>query len=176
MRLDINLNLEQAALRTEREEEIFEVERAITVARNLNIQTPTMPYQLDGEQRGSQIIYSNVGNLPKYFMGYETLESERDALISSLDKGLSNQQSIDARQQISDSISEDESSKNGLDDFIVTERVVDVIEYAFPGERTVSPNKPLILALSIVIGSIFGLVIALMSVSFKNMKRRDLQE
>lgn len=182
MRLDINLNLEQAALRTEREEEIFEVERAITVARNLNIQTPTMPYQLDGEQRGSQIIYSNVGNLPKYFMGYETLESERDALISSLDKGLSNQnvrdnqQSIDARQQISDSISEDESSKNGLDDFIVTERVVDVIEYAFPGERTVSPNKPLILALSIVIGSIFGLVIALMSVLFKNMKRRDLQE
>lgn len=178
MRLNINVDLEQEGLRKEREEEIFELEKAIAVARNLNIESPTMPYQLNAQAQNSQFFYSTDESFPKYFMGYETLESERDALLSSLDEGLSNedirdnQQSIDARQRISNAINESEISANELQDLMLTERVVDVIEYAFPGERTVSPNKPLILALSIIIGGVLGLVIALISVSFKNLRRR----
>ncbi|TVU87611.1 Wzz/FepE/Etk N-terminal domain-containing protein [Vreelandella titanicae] len=178
VRLNINVDLEQEGLRTEREEEIFEIENAITIARDLNIASPKMPYQLESQTQNSQFFYATDESLPKYFMGYEALESERDALLSSIDKGLSNedirdnQQSIDARQRISNSIDNSEMSASELDDFILTERVVDVIEYAFPGERTISPNKPLILALSIIIGGVLGLVIALISISFKNLRRR----
>ena len=178
MRLNINVDLEQEGLRTEREEEIFELEKAITIARNLNIASPTMPYQSEGQAQNSQFFYATDESFPKYFMGYETLESERNALLDSLDKGLSNedirdnQQNIDERQRISNSIDDSEISSSELDDFMLTERVVDVIEYAFPGERTVSPNKPLVLALSVIIGGVFGLVIVLIIVSFKNFRRR----
>lgn len=178
MHLNINVDLEKEELRTEREEEIFELEKAITISRNLNIASPTMPYQLEAQTHNSQFFYVTDENLPKYFMGYETLESERDALLSSLDEGLSNkdirdnQQNIDVRQRVSNSIDDSEMSASELDIFMLTERVVDVIEYAFPGERTVSPNKPLILALSIIIGGIFGLVIVLISISYENLRRR----
>lgn len=178
MRLNINVDIEQEGLRTEREEELFELEKAIIIASDLNIATPTIPYQLDVEGQSNQFFYSSDNSLPRYFMGYQTLESEREALLSSLDEGLSNkdiqvnQKGINARQRISDAIDDIELSGSELDNFSLTERVVDVVEYAFPGERTVSPNKPLILALSVIVGGIFGLVIALISVSFKNFRRR----
>lgn len=173
MSLNINQDLEKEALRTEREEEIFEIEKAIITARNLNIETPTIPYQLDFEASNNQIFFSPDDEFPLYFMGYQTLETERDTLQSSLNVGLSNerireiQQNIAIRQQISEAIGESELADREKYDFTIINQVVNVVEYAFPTDRPVSPNRLLVLALALVVGCFLGIVALLMSVAFK---------
>lgn len=170
--LNVNLELERAALLSQREEEIFDIEKSITIARDLNIEKPILPYDLNSEENSEQIIYNNGQTFPKYYMGYQTLESERDELKLSLNEGLSNEkireitQRIDERKLIVESIYENEVASNEEYD-VLTEKLVDVIEYAFPKAHKLSPNIILVLTLSIVIGLFSGLVLVLINVLLK---------
>ncbi|MGM0914247.1 MAG: Wzz/FepE/Etk N-terminal domain-containing protein [Pseudomonadota bacterium] len=172
-RLESTLELQKESLQAEREEQLFLLEQAISVARRLEIDKPTTPQQFGRQPSGSEVIYATItgdDSLPLYFMGYEALEADRDVLRDALDKGLSNaairstNQQLLQRQRIVEQLGN--SRLQGVDEGVEpnhTERVVDVVEYAFPPAGPSEPRKALILALSLVLGGMLGVMLVFMA-------------
>ncbi len=172
-RLESTLELQKESLQAEREEQLFLLEQAISVARRLDIDKPTTPQQFGRQPSGSEVIYATItgdDSLPLYFMGYEALEADRDVLRDALDKGLSNaairstNQQLLQRQRIVEQLGN--SRLQGVDEDVEpnhTERVVDVVEYAFPPAGPSEPRKALILALSLVLGGMLGVMLVFLA-------------
>ncbi|WP_162899862.1 Wzz/FepE/Etk N-terminal domain-containing protein [Halomonas sp. JS92-SW72] len=172
-RLESTLELQKESLQAEREEQLFLLEQAISVARRLDIDKPTTPQQFGRQPSGTEVIYANIsgdGSLPLYFMGYEALEADRDVLRDALDQGLSNSairttnQQLLQRQRIMEQLAG--SRLQGVDEGVEpnhTERVVDVVEYAFPPAGPSEPRRALILALSLVLGGMLGVMLVFLS-------------
>ncbi|WP_302138723.1 Wzz/FepE/Etk N-terminal domain-containing protein [Halomonas alkalicola] len=172
-RLQSTLELQKESLQAEREEQLFLLEQAISVARRLEIEKPTTPQQFGRQPSGTEVIYANIsgdGSLPLYFMGYQALEADRDVLHDALDKGLSNEniretsQELQQRQRIVQQLIT--SRLEGVDEGVEpnhTERVVDVVEYAFPPAGPSEPRRALILALSLVLGGMLGVMLVFLS-------------
>ena len=164
-----DLQLQKDTLKRSREDELFTLDQAITVARRLDIEKPTTPQQFGRQPNGSEVIYANIGNdgsLPLYFMGYEALEADRDTLKDSIDDGLSNheireiEQKYEQREQISSLLSG--NRLYGVDEGVEpnhTERIVDVVEYAFRPAAPSEPRKAMILALSMILGGMLGVML-----------------
>ncbi|MGM0984780.1 MAG: Wzz/FepE/Etk N-terminal domain-containing protein [Pseudomonadota bacterium] len=172
-RLQTELELQKESLKGAREDRLFVLEQAITVARRLEIEKPTTPQQFGRQPTGSEVIYANIsgdGSLPLYFMGYQTLEADRDTLRDAIDQGLSNgeiretEQQLKQRQRIATLL--DSGRLYGIDEGVEsnhTERVIDVVEYAFPPTTPSEPRKVLILALSLVLGGMLGVMLVFMA-------------
>ncbi|WP_027966960.1 GNVR domain-containing protein [Halomonas halocynthiae] len=168
-RLSTDLELQKESLQGAREDRLFALEQAINVARRLEIEKPTTPQQFGRQPNGSEVIYANIsgdGALPLYFMGYQTLEADRDVLRSAIDEGLSNSQIRDTQQQLEQreriATLLDSGRLYGIDEGVEpnhTERVVDVVDYAFPPAEPVKPRKALILAISLALGGILGVML-----------------
>lgn len=168
-----DLQLHKETLKRSREDRLFNLEQAITVARRLGIEKPTTPQQFGRQPSGSEVIYANIGNdgsLPLYFMGYEALEADRDTLKESIDDGLSNmmireiEQQFEQRKRISSLLSS--NRLYGVDEGVEpnhTERVVDVVEYAFRPPAPSEPRKALILALSLIVGGMVGVMLVFLA-------------
>lgn len=172
-RLQTDLELQKESLQSAREDRLFALEQAITVARRLEIEKPTTPQQFGRQPTGSEVIYANIsgdGSLPLYFMGYQALEADRDTLRDAIDQGLSNgeirstEQQLEQRQRIATLL--DSGRLYGIDEGVEpnhTERVVDVVEYAFPPAGPSEPRKALILALSLVLGGMLGVMLVFLA-------------
>ncbi|GAA0556770.1 Wzz/FepE/Etk N-terminal domain-containing protein [Halomonas salifodinae] len=168
--LNTRLDLQKETLQRSREERLFTLEQAINVARRLDIEKPTTPQQFGRQASGNEVIYADIssgeGSLPLYFMGYQALEADRDTLREAIDQGLSNsniretQQQLEQRLRIAELLSS--GQLYGVDEGVEpnhTERVVDVVEYAFPPAGPSEPRKGLILALSLVLGGMLGVML-----------------
>ncbi|MDI5891327.1 Wzz/FepE/Etk N-terminal domain-containing protein [Halomonas rhizosphaerae] len=168
-----DLQLQKETLKRSREDELFTLEQAIAVARRLDIEKPTTPQQFGRQPSGSEVIYANIGNdgsLPLYFMGYEALEADRDTMKASIDDGLSNmmireiEQKFEQRKRISRLLSS--NRLYGVDEGVEpnhTERVVDVVEYAFRPASPSEPPKALILSLSLIVGGMVGVMLVFLA-------------
>lgn len=180
-RLQTDLELEKESLKSAREDRLFALEQAIRVARRLEIEKPTTPQQFGRQPSGSEVIYANIngdGSLPLYFMGYQALEADRDTLSDAIDQGLSNgqiraiEQQLEQRQRIAQLL--DSGRLYGVDEGVEpnhTERVVDVVEYAFPPAGPSEPRKALILALSLVLGGMLGVMLVFLARFAGSLKR-----
>jgi LPS O-antigen subunit length determinant protein (WzzB/FepE family) len=168
--LDTRLDLQKESLQSSREERLFELEQAITVARRLDIEKPTTPQQFGRELNSNEVIYADIdsggSSLPLYFLGYEALEADRDSLREAIDQGLSNSAIRETRQQreqllrVIDLL--DSGQLSGVDKDVElnhTERVVDVVEYAYPPANPSEPRKALILMLSLLLGGMLGVML-----------------
>jgi LPS O-antigen subunit length determinant protein (WzzB/FepE family) len=172
-RLQTDLELEKESLKSAREDRLFALEQAIKVARRLEIEKPTTPQQFGRQPSGTEVIYANIsgdGSLPLYFMGYQALEADRDVLRDAIDQGLSNgqiraiEQQLEQRQRIAQLL--DSGRLYGVDEGVEpnhTERVVDVVEYAFSPAGPSEPRRALILALSLVLGGMLGVMLVFLA-------------
>lgn len=183
--LNTRLDLQKESLQSSREERLFELEQAITVARRLDIEKPTTPQQFGRELSGNEVIYADIdsgdGSLPLYFMGYQALEADRDSLHEAIDQSLSNEEIRETRQQreqllrVVDLL--DSGQLSGVDKDVEsnhTERVVDVVEYAYPPAEPSEPRRGLILAFSIVLGGMLGVMLVFLhrlALSLREYKR-----
>ncbi len=168
--LNTRLDLQKDTLQRSREERLFTLEQAITVARRLEIEKPTTPQQFGRQASGNEVIYADIssgeGSLPLYFMGYQALEADRNTLRDTIGQGLSNEDIRETQQQLEQRLRVAELLSSGrlygVDEGVEpnhTERVVDVVEYAFPAAEPSEPRKALILALSLVLGMILGVML-----------------
>ncbi|QNI02374.1 hypothetical protein HXW73_05195 [Halomonas sp. SH5A2] len=168
--LDTRLELQKEALQQSREERIFELEQAITVARRLDIEKPTTPQQFGRQLTGNEVIYADIdsgdGTLPLYFMGFQALEADRDTLRDVIGQGLSNEAIRETRQEMEQILRVVEllesEQLSGVDKDVEpnhTERVVDVVEYAHQPSEPSAPRKGLILILSLMLGGILGVML-----------------
>ena len=173
VRLETDLELQKGTLQQAREDRLFTLEQAITVARQLGIEKPTTPQQFGRQPSGSEVIYANIsgdGSLPLYFMGHQALEAERDTLREEIDEGLSNGSIRDTQQQLQQHKRTaellDSEALWGVDEGVEhnpSERVVEVVEYAFPPAQPSEPREALILALALLLGGMIGVMMAFMA-------------
>lgn len=169
-RLETDLALQKEDLQQAREDRLFVLDQAIAVARRLDIEKPTTPQQFGRQPSGTEVFYASIsgdGSLPLYFMGFQTLEAERDTLKEALDKGLSNGTIRDTEQMLKrhTRIAEllDEQALSGVDQGIAqanAERVLQVVEYAFEPANRSSPRKGLTMVLAVISGGMFGVFLA----------------
>jgi LPS O-antigen subunit length determinant protein (WzzB/FepE family) len=168
-RLITDLQLKKETMQRSREDRLFTLEQAITVARSLGIEKPTTPQEFGRQSSGTEVIYANIsgdGSLPLYFMGYQALEAELQVLQDTIRDGLSNFEIREAEQQLEQRVRIAELLASGqlygVDEGVEpnhTERVVDVVEYAFPPADPSEPRRALILVLSLVIGGTLGVML-----------------
>jgi len=166
--LETDLTLQKQSLRRAREERLFTLEQALTVARRLGIEKPTTPQQFGRQPAGTEVFYADISgdnSLPLYFMGYQALEADRDTLKQAIDEGLSNsairatQQKLSQHKRIAELLND--GSLIGIDQGAGqnhTERVVQVVEYAFEPADQSKPKTLLILALAVVLGGMLGIM------------------
>lgn len=171
--LETELELQKESLQSAREDRLFTLEQAITVARRLGIEKPTTPQQFGRQPSGTEVFYANIsgdGSLPLYFMGYQALEADRDTLKETIDKGLSSGLIRDTEQQLKQHkrIAEllNNEALRGVDREVEqnhVERVVEVVEFAYPPASYSEPRKALILVLALVLGGMVGVMLAFMA-------------
>jgi LPS O-antigen subunit length determinant protein (WzzB/FepE family) len=176
-------------LKTRRENRISQLNEAITIAKSLGISKPSTPSSLGAAEQNIQgsIIRTEVNNqqIPLYFMGTEALEAERKALmarrsddfteprIAQINKEL---KLLEANRKVEllKSRENEDLFLKGLAGWreeaarlqawkIDTAglRLVAIDQQAIEPLSPVKPRKALILALSLVVGSMLGILVAL---------------
>lgn len=164
--------LEQRLLR-ERDQRLDTLSRAIEVAQELEIETPTTPQDYGRQPTGNEVFYANIGtennSLPLYFLGYRVLEAERQSILENYEDGLLSGEIIAAEdrlrqlQQIQRLLSTGTiDQRTGLDDLPYVERLVNVVEFAAEPETPNASNKALILIAAVLVGGFLGLMLALL--------------
>lgn len=163
--LSTDLELQKEALLASRRKRIFDLEQAIMTARRLGIAKPTTPQDMSREKGKSEVVYAYLGSdnsLPLYFMGYKALEADMGTLKASLDQGLSTEhirnteQRLSQRLRIADLLMSGELT-SGNTELSPGQRVVSVVESAFPASEPVKPKSALVLLGAFVFGAMFGL-------------------
>ncbi|MCK0743696.1 LPS O-antigen chain length determinant protein WzzB [Chromohalobacter nigrandesensis] len=166
--LNTRVDVGEDKLIAEREHRLFALNNAINTAHALGIESPTTPQEFGQLNPEREIIYASLsgnGALPLYFMGYKTLEAERKTLKDQMREGLSNgalrntREELNRRAQIAAMLNKDSfyPLEEGVSNY-PDERVVNVIERAYPANNPVKPRTTLVLALAIVLGGMLGVM------------------
>jgi LPS O-antigen subunit length determinant protein (WzzB/FepE family) len=176
-------------LKTQRENRISQLSEAIRIASALNISMPTTPSSLGETERVSQgsVMRTEINNqqIPLYFMGSETLEAERKALtqrrsddftaprIAQIAKELKLLENNRQIEVLNSRKNEDlylkdlaawreETARLGalvLD--VPALKLVSIDQRAIEPRGPIKPKKMLIIALSLVLGGMLGIFVAL---------------
>jgi len=187
--LNDELSALRQQLKTRRNNRINQLNEAIRIAKSLGITKPTTPSSLGASEITSQgsVIRTEVNNqqIPLYFMGSDALEAERKALqarrsddftepriaqIARELKLLENNRQIETlNSRENDDLfleglagwREEAARLRALHLDTVALRLVSVDQNAVEPTRPIKPKKALIVALSLVLGGMLGLFIAL---------------
>lgn len=183
-------------LKTRRDNRVAQLDEAIRIAKALGISKPATPSSLGEGERVTQgnVIRTEVNSqqIPLYFMGSETLEAERNALlqrrsddfteprIAQIAKELqllANNRQIEvlSKRENEDLFLKDLASWRGeaarlrnLDVDVSSLKLASIDQVALEPLRPIKPKKALILGLGLVLGGMLGLFIALL----RSMLRR----
>lgn len=183
-------------LKTRRYNRITQLDEAIRIAKALGLNKPTTPSALADGARVAQgsVIRTEVNNqqIPLYFMGSETLEAERNALlqrnsddfteprIAQIAKELKLLEHNRQIEVLNQRKNEDLFLKNlavwreegarlrSLQVDVANLKLVSIDQLAVEPSYPVKPKKTLIMALGVVLGGMLGLFIALL----RNLLRR----
>jgi len=189
-RLQDSLEAEKKSIVAAREERVRVLRQAEQVAARLGITRPTTPRDL-GRQGGERdVVYAEINSqegLPLYFMGTEALQAEREVIeanlredaqtpeIRSIVKQISllrNNREIEAvqsREQDSPFIDEYNAllQQNTLlqANLVAPDEIqaAEVTNWAYQPANPDSPRKALILALSLVLGGMLGLMLVFLA-------------
>lgn len=197
------LNDELSALRqqlkTRRDNRINQLNEAIRIAKSLGITKPTTPSSLGAAEVISQgsVIRTEVNNqqIPLYFMGSDTLEAERKALLARRSDDFTEPRIAQIARELK--LLEDnrqiETLNSRVDEDLFLKglagwreeaarlralhidtdalKLVSVDQSAIEPTRPIKPKKALIVALALVLGGMLGLFIALV----RNLRRPAVQ-
>lgn len=189
VQLSDELSALRQQLKTRRDNRINQLNEAIRIAKSLGITKPTTPSSLGAAQVTAQgsVIRTEVNNqqVPLYFMGSEALEAERTALqarrsddfteprIAQIARELKllehNRQIETLNSRENEDLflkglagwREEAARLRAMDFDAAALKLVSIDQRAIAPTRPVKPKKTLIVALSLVLGGMLGLFIAL---------------
>lgn len=201
LELQDELKALQQSLRTIRENRIKTLDEAIVVAKTLGITKPTSPSNLSSERStSSNVVRTEIINQqqPLYFMGSEALEAEKAMLEARADDDFTSDRIVDIQQELKllennrkievlndredenlflSEIAEKQQEITLLSNINVDyERLqlVQIDKRALQPVRSIKPNKPLIVALGLIVGGVFGVFIALLRTALRNRQQKQL--
>lgn len=188
-RLQDELSALRLQMKMERTNRLAELAEAISIAKSMGIKTPTTPSSMADTTRSgsSQVMRTEVNNqkIPLYFLGTEALEAERVALQQRTSDDFTNPRiaEIGKELQLLESNREVEIlQKRGNEDIFLQDveplraevarlrslnidmsnlKLVTIDRRAQEPLAPVKPKKGLVIALSLVVGLMLGLVAAL---------------
>lgn len=189
VQLSDDLSALRQQLKTRRDNRINQLNEAIRIAKSLGITKPTTPSSLGASEVTTQgsVIRTEVNNqqIPLYFMGSKALEAERTALrarrsddfteprIAQIARELKllehNRQIETLNSRENEDLflkglagwREEAARLRAMDFDAAALKLVSIDQRAISPTRPVKPKKTLIVALSLVLGGMLGLSIAL---------------
>lgn len=191
-KLQDELNSLRKQLRTRRDDRITQLNEAIMIAKDLGIETPSTPSALSIQTPtpgSGNVIRTEVNNqhIPLYFMGTKALEAERNVLLKRRSdefmepriaqiqadlRTLEYNREVQMLKQRSDEDlyiknyskwSQEAAGLKGLNLNLTTLQLANIDRQAIYPKTAVKPRLVLSMALGFVLGSIFGVFIALIS-------------
>ncbi|MDY7533490.1 Wzz/FepE/Etk N-terminal domain-containing protein [Pseudomonas sp. Bout1] len=176
-------------MKMERTNRLAELGEAISIAKSMNIRTPTTPSSMADASRGgsNQVMRTEVNNqqIPMYFLGTEVLEAERTALQARTNDDFTNSRvaQIGKELQMLQVNREVEVlKKRGNEDIFLQDveplraevarlrslnidmsglKLVTIDRLAQEPLAPIKPKKPMVIAMSLAAGLILGLLIAM---------------
>jgi LPS O-antigen subunit length determinant protein (WzzB/FepE family) len=188
--LQDQLQAEKTSIVSSREERVRILRQAEQVAEQLGIVRPTTPRELGRQPSDREVIYAEINTqngLPLYFMGTDALRAEREILEANLRENaktaaiiniekeiqqLQNNREIEAllaREDNSPFVEAyNELRQNNilLKSNVLTPddiQVAEVISWAYQPDSPDSPRRALILALSLVLGGMLGVMLVFLA-------------
>ncbi|MGO2055303.1 MAG: GNVR domain-containing protein [Halomonadaceae bacterium] len=169
-----------------RQERVRILRQAESIATLLDITRPKTPRDLSREPGSSEVIYAEINSqnaLPLYFMGTEALQAEREVIEKNLEEEtksgairdiekkialLQNNRDIEALQdRVEESPFIEEYNRLKQENILLRSNIIspeeievtDVINWAYTPDRPDSPRKALIMALSLILGGMLGVML-----------------
>lgn len=198
--LEDRLEAEKQSLISSREERIRVLEHAEQIASRLGIEKPTTPRDLGRQTQDRDIIYAEInsqGGLPLYFMGVEALRAEREVVEQNLEKDAKTSEIRNIESQLQqlrnnrtiEAIAERNNQTPFIEEYnnlrsqneilsasMVSPDEIDIvtaIHWAYQPNGPESPRRSLIIALSLILGGMLGVIMIFVSkfiYSIKNYK------
>ncbi|WP_426135835.1 Wzz/FepE/Etk N-terminal domain-containing protein [Pseudomonas sp. PWP3-1b2] len=187
-RLQDELNGLRLQMKMERANRLAELAEAISIAKSMGIKTPTTPSSMGdaARQGGGQVMRTEVNNqnIPLFFLGTDTLEAERAALkqrtsddftdgrIAEITKELEmleTNREVETLQKRSNEdiflrdvepLRAEIARLRSLNIDMTNLKLVSIDRRAQEPLSPIKPKKSLILALSLVIGLLLGMFVA----------------
>ncbi|WP_328186510.1 Wzz/FepE/Etk N-terminal domain-containing protein [Marinobacter sp. OP 3.4] len=187
------LDAEIASVIASREERIRILQNAEAIASDMGIQRPTTPRDLSPRQGNAEVVYAEINaansqdGLPLYFMGVDALKAERQVIENNLQQEtktpairqlekqiaiLQHNREIEAlKARESNAPFSEEYNRLSEENTLLRANQVDkdevdvtqVISWAYRPGSPDSPKKLLILALSVVLGGMLGIVVLMIA-------------
>jgi len=175
-------------LKVLRDDRIAQLDEAINVARALGLKKPSTPSTLaDQSLASSNVMRTEINNqqLPLYFLGTEVLESERNTLARRVSDDFSDSRIAEIRKELLllgnnrkiemlNSRTNDDLFLGGLEALrmermrlqgvntdISQINIVNVDRAASTPLKPIGPKKLLIVALALLLGAVFGVILVL---------------
>lgn len=176
-------------MKTQRTSRLAELDEAIAIARSIGIKHPTTPSAMGAEARpgGGQVMRTEVTNqaIPLYFMGTQALEAERAALARRTNDDFSNTRiaeigkelrMLDANREVEvlksrksedmflqdvEPLWAEQARLRSLNIDMSALKLVTVDRQAQEPSSPIKPKKALVIAVSLVVGLMLGVLMAL---------------
>lgn len=188
--LEDRLEAEKQSLISSREERIRVLEHAEQIASRLGIEKPTTPRDLGRQTQDRDIIYAEInsqGGLPLYFMGVEALRAEREVVEQNLEKDAKTSEIRNIESQLQqlrnnrtiEAIAERNNQTPFIEEYnnlrsqneilsasMVSPGEIDIvtaIHWAYQPNGPESPRTSLIIALSLILGGMLGVIMIFVS-------------
>lgn len=184
----------------ENQQAILVLDENIAIARRLKFMKPTSPSDAKGDlsvnERGLvRAEFSDMGKLPLYFRGYESLEAEKLELLKRTKENFPSPQITEIERQIAmlatnreiEKLLTREKPADFMDAFVAIEQEVAHLKTlqlneqaanlyvlqksAFKPVKPIKPKKLLILILSGLLGGMFAVMFVLISSAIKNRQK-----
>ncbi|MND32681.1 LPS O-antigen length regulator [compost metagenome] len=197
-RLQDELKALRVELKLRREARLASLNESISIARNLGLRKPATPSSMSEEAAGAANIVRtevNTQQVPLYFMGYEVLEAERDALRKRSSDDFTEPRVAKIRKELLmlasnrevemllarenevlflegiEGLRAERARLNSINTDLGQLRLVNVDQYAATPSSPLKPRKILIIGLSLFAGLILGVFVALLKGLVKARKR-----
>ena len=201
--LEDRLKAEKQSVIYSRAERIRILENAEQIASRLGIEKPTTPRDLGRQTQDRDVIYAEInsqGGLPLYFMGTEALRAEREVMEQNLEEDAKTAEIRNIESQLQqlrnnrtiEAIAERENQTPFIEEYnnlrsqneilsasIVSPDEVDVVSavnWAYQPNGPDSPKSSLIIALSLVLGGMLGVILVFVSNFISSIKRYNRQQ
>lgn len=187
-------------MKLQRGSRLAELDEAISIAKSIGIKNPTTPSAMgaDALNGSSPVVRTEVTNqkVPLYFLGTEALEAERAALVRRTNDDFTNNRiaeigkelrMLDVNREVEvlngrkdedmflqdvEPLWAEEARLRGLNIDMSMLKLVTVDRLALEPLGPIKPRKSLIIALSLVAGLMFGILLALTR-HFVHLRRQN---
>jgi len=189
-KLHDQLDAEKQSIVAAREERVRVLHRAEQIAAQLGITRPTTPRDLGRQNVEREVIYAGINSqqgLPLYFMGTEALRAEREVVEANLREEAKTPDIRNIEMQISqlqhnrdiEALQNREQDSPFIEEYNALQQentllranlinadeieIAEVTQWAYEPSGPSEPRKALILALSLVLGGMLGVMLVFLA-------------